>query len=137
VERSLPSLSVAVPVRNEAANIEPLAPKIAAALACLDRWECIWVDDASTDATRECLRRVAAEDPRHRILIFGEHRGQTAALLEGRSPVPDGVVHGVLDHRQEKGFGLPAAGRCSGDERSGFRAEEVLDRLRSRYSSRT
>ncbi len=107
VNRPLPSLSVVVPVRNEADNIEPLARELTAALACLDQWECIWVDDASTDATREHLRRVASEDPRHRILVFGEHRGQTAALLAGWRAAGGEFVGGLDGDRQNDPADLP------------------------------
>ena len=79
----LPSLSVVVPVRNESSNILPLAAEIRAALERLPDWECIWVDDASSDDTRERVRAVCASDPRHRLLAFASHRGQTAALLAG------------------------------------------------------
>jgi dolichol-phosphate mannosyltransferase len=79
----LPSLSVVVPVHNEAGNVAALAAEIRRSFAELPAWECLWVDDASTDATRDELRAVAAADPRHRILALPEHRGQSAALLCG------------------------------------------------------
>lgn len=80
---ALPSLSVVVPVRNESPNILPLAAEIRAALARVPAWECIWVDDASSDDTRDRVRAACASDPRHRLLAFASHRGQTAALLAG------------------------------------------------------
>src|SRR5262247_1473436 len=63
-----PSLSVVVPVRNEEPNLLPLAREIEAALAPLPDWECIWVDDASTDRSRDVLRDLARENARHRCL---------------------------------------------------------------------
>jgi dolichol-phosphate mannosyltransferase len=82
MSRPLPSLSVVVPVRDEAPNIEPLAAEIEAAMVALPDWECIWVDDASADPTPERLRALGV-NPHHRVLRFPEHRGQTAALLAG------------------------------------------------------
>jgi dolichol-phosphate mannosyltransferase len=78
-----PGLSVVVPVRNEEENVLPLADEIDTALACLPEWECIWVDDASTDGTAGLLRAVVENRTRHRLFLFDEHRGQTAALLAG------------------------------------------------------
>lgn len=79
----LPPLSVVVPVRNESPNVLALATEIQAALAAIPTWECIWVDDASTDDTPAQLRAVCATDSRHRALLLTGHRGQTAALLTG------------------------------------------------------
>jgi len=44
-------ISVIVPVRNEAGNIAPLVAEIVAALGERWRYEIIYVNDGSTDAT--------------------------------------------------------------------------------------
>lgn len=46
------------------------------------RWECIAVDDGSSDDSLACLRRAAALDSRVRVLAL-EHRGIVAALNAG------------------------------------------------------
>src|ERR1700731_4377070 len=51
-----PAVSIVVPVKNEAGNIEPLVVEIAAALAADGRFEIVYVDDGSSDATAEQLR---------------------------------------------------------------------------------
>lgn len=94
--RALPGLSVVVPVRNEAGCIETLAAEIEQHLDVLPAWECLWVDDASTDGSQDLLRRLAARGPRHRVLFLPEHRGQSAALLSGWNAARHAFV-GALD----------------------------------------
>ncbi len=47
-----------------------------------DDWECVVVDDGSTDASLACARRVAAADPRVRVLAR-PHEGLVATLEFG------------------------------------------------------
>ncbi|HKI83083.1 MAG TPA: glycosyltransferase family 2 protein [Candidatus Krumholzibacteria bacterium] len=76
-------LSVVIPVHDEETNVGPLADEIEASLKDL-RWECIWVDDASTDQTLALLGELEARpEGRHRVLRFQEQRGQSAALIAG------------------------------------------------------
>src|SRR5574337_923342 len=64
---TLPPLSVIVPVRNEAVNIE----RCLAALLAQDYpdLEIIVVDDDSTDGTVDIVKRVVADDPRVRVVV--------------------------------------------------------------------
>lgn len=63
---ALPSLSVLVPACNEAEVIEPaMRSLLALQYPCM---EVIAVEDRSTDATGEILRRLAAHDPRLRVI---------------------------------------------------------------------
>ena len=69
-QRSVPAISVVVPVRNEAGNIAPLVAEIAAALQGTGRaFEIVYVNDGSRDATEAGIARldggapVAAADP--------------------------------------------------------------------------
>jgi len=76
----VPRVSVLLPARNAAATLD-------AALASLRRqtwsdWECVVVDDGSTDATGEVARAAAAIDPRVTV-ISTPHRGLVAALGTG------------------------------------------------------
>lgn len=77
-----PTLSVVIPVRNEAPNIAPLVAEIEAALAGMPH-EIVYVDDGSTDGTWEALLAAqAAGAPLHAI----RHRascGQSAAVVTG------------------------------------------------------
>lgn len=79
-------VTVVVPVKDEAENVPLLAAEIRAALESSPyAWECVWVDDGSTDGTGEVLRRVAAEDPRHRVRTHDRNYGQSAAMASGFS----------------------------------------------------
>lgn len=78
------ALSLVVPVYEEAGNLRPLHRAIVAALdgAGLP-FECIYVDDGSTDASAQELRELAEEDNRVRVIRFVRNYGQTAALTAG------------------------------------------------------
>lgn len=69
---ALPALSVVVPTRNEAGNIEPLVDRLGAALAGLDAdWEILFVDD-SDDSTPDVVEDLMGRgNPRVTLL----HRG--------------------------------------------------------------
>jgi len=76
-------LSVVVPVKNEQDNIEPLVREIAAALSGRAVFEIIYVDDGSTDATRERLLGLMAEFPMLRTIRHRESCGQSQAVTTG------------------------------------------------------
>jgi dolichol-phosphate mannosyltransferase len=77
-----PSVSVIVPVRNEAENIAPLVTEIAAALAGRT-FEVIYVNDGSTDGTDAELKRLMAQHPWLRQVRHARSCGQSAALRTG------------------------------------------------------
>src|SRR5687767_6399213 len=76
------SLSVVVPVCNEAENVEPLAREIDAALAHVPH-EMIFVDDGSTDDTAKILAALKSALPELRVLRHSFRSGQSAAVASG------------------------------------------------------
>ncbi|TVP77897.1 MAG: glycosyltransferase [Puniceicoccaceae bacterium] len=84
-----PTLSIVIPVCNEAASLEPLFEKIATTMEAmepgsLDHFEVIFVDDGSSDASWETLQRLKASHPSQvRALRFRRNHGKAAALAAG------------------------------------------------------
>jgi dolichol-phosphate mannosyltransferase len=78
-----PAVSIVVPVKNEAGNIAPLVAEIAAALRTDARFEIIYVDDGSTDATGDELRALMASRPWLRAIRHTVSCGQSAAIRTG------------------------------------------------------
>ena len=76
-------LSVVVPVKNEAENIEPLVREIVAATSGLAEFEIVYVDDGSTDGTLGELKRLSAELPQLRIVRHQASCGQSTAITSG------------------------------------------------------
>ena len=81
-DNNIPTVSVVVPVRNEAANIAPLVAEIATALAGR-RFEVVYVNDGSTDGTAAELKRLQALHPWLRQIRHAASCGQSAALRSG------------------------------------------------------
>ncbi|HTW36947.1 MAG TPA: glycosyltransferase [Steroidobacteraceae bacterium] len=65
---AVPPVAVIVPARNESANIGPCIESLLAQELPPDRLRILVVDDASTDATPQIVARLAARDPRLRLL---------------------------------------------------------------------
>lgn len=79
---ALPDLSVVVPTRNEAGNVEALLRRLDAALAGLDPgWELVFVDD-SDDSTPEVIEGLAAKGP-WRVTLLHRGPGQRDGGLGG------------------------------------------------------
>ena len=77
-------LSVVVPFLNEEQSIRPMYEAVIAAVQPLGRrFEIIFVDDGSSDATLSIARQVAAGDRRLRIISFRRNYGQTPAMAAG------------------------------------------------------
>jgi len=76
------SVSVVVPVKDEAGNVAPLAREIAAALKG-ESHEILFVDDGSTDGTAEALTVLKGEIPALRVLRHSRNLGQSRGIRSG------------------------------------------------------
>lgn len=75
-------VSLVIPVFDEEGNLEPLYEAIVAAMEGY-AYEILLVNDGSRDNSAAVLDRLAARDPRVRIIHFVRNYGQTAALTAG------------------------------------------------------
>ena len=131
VENDL-DISVVVPVHNEANNLAELTVEIVSALRGKSRFEIVYVDDASTDATQAELDRLGKLYPELRPVAHDIRSGQSIAVVSGvraaRGPVVvtlDGDGQNdprfILDMAQMLTDGMPQLGLVAG-RRLGRRA---------------
>jgi glycosyltransferase involved in cell wall biosynthesis len=79
-----PEISVVIPMRNEAQNVDELCSELSSSLSAFGRsYEIVAIDDGSQDNTFELLTRWQAKDSRFRIIRFRRNFGQTAAFAAG------------------------------------------------------
>ena len=84
-------VSVVVPVYNEAENVPLLMARIHAAME--DRaYEAVFVNDGSSDGTREALEALRGDYPSLRPLHFARNYGQSAALIAGMRAAKGGFI---------------------------------------------
>jgi len=77
-------LSITVPVYNEYENVTLLYESIKKVADKLAKpYEIIFVDDGSTDGTREILKDLGRKDPNFRAVLFRGNCGQSAAMAAG------------------------------------------------------
>ena len=88
------TLSIVIPMYNEAENVEPMITRVHEGLAGYAHpWELILVDDGSSDATPNELRRVGAKfGPHVRPVILMRNFKQTAAMQAGIDAARGDVV---------------------------------------------
>ena len=78
------TISIIVPVLNEAANLSELAERLRAALATVDAtWEVVLIDDGSTDGTLAALRALNAGDARFKAISLSRNFGKERAIAAG------------------------------------------------------
>lgn len=77
-----PEVSLVVPAYNEQGNVALLCERVEAALQARD-WECLLVDDESTDGTREEMFAARARNPRFRVISKSGWKGKSSSLLAG------------------------------------------------------
>jgi glycosyltransferase involved in cell wall biosynthesis len=79
-----PGLTVVIPIRNEAANVDALCREFTETLQAWGRaYEIILVDDGSTDESYARLKALQVQDGHLRVIQFRRNFGQTAAFAAG------------------------------------------------------
>lgn len=135
-----PAVSVVIPAHNEEPNLLPLFDRLVATLEDLGRnFEIVIVDDASTDASVDLLRNLAAHDPRLTAVCLRRNSGQTAALAAGFETASGEIVvamDGDLQHAPEDIPALVAKIDEGFDLVNGWRADRVDAYLTRRLPSR-
>lgn len=93
-------ISIVTPAFNEEGNVETLYQQVRQVMQDLPdyEYEHIFIDNASTDGTQGVLRRLAAEDPRVKVILnvrnFGQIRSPFHAYLQATG---DAVISVVAD----------------------------------------
>jgi glycosyltransferase involved in cell wall biosynthesis len=83
-------ISIAAGCYNEAENLDEFTSRVRAVFDKMAQYELelILIDNASTDGSEQILRRLAAEDPRIKVILnarnFGHIRSPYYALLQSR-----------------------------------------------------
>jgi undecaprenyl-phosphate 4-deoxy-4-formamido-L-arabinose transferase len=133
------TVSVVVPVYNEAANLHTLWDRLRPVLdSCQRRWEVVFVDDGSADSSLKTLRELAASENRVRVVELARNFGQHSAILAGfRASRGDIVVtlDADLQNPPEEIPRLLEAIDQGNDVVGGWR-EERQDEAFRRYASR-
>jgi glycosyltransferase involved in cell wall biosynthesis len=79
-------ISVFIPCYNEAANVEPLVAEIADVfkreLPNYD-YEILFIDNYSTDGTRDCLRKLCAGNPKIKAIFNARNFGSVRSVFHG------------------------------------------------------
>jgi len=79
-----PLVSVLIPAFNEAAGLDALISRLTPVLDGLPvRWEIVFVDDGSSDATLAKLKDIAAADPRVAAIALSRNFGKEIAIAAG------------------------------------------------------
>lgn len=133
-----PRLSVVIPFRDEAPSLAALHEELAGVLDALPfACEIIFVDDESRDDGAAIVGRLAARDPRVRLLALSPHSGQSAALEAGFRAARGELVATMDADLQNDPSDLPAllAGLAEADCVCGVRFAR-RDGLGTRLASR-
>jgi len=132
-------ISAVVPAFNEEESLNEFYKVLYTNLVKLDRdYEIIFIDDGSTDATLEILKKLASKDKKIRIFSFRKNRGKAEALTVGfQTAKGDYIVTldaDLQDRPEEIGKLLDKANEGF-DLVSGWRKDRK-DALKTRLSSK-
>jgi glycosyltransferase involved in cell wall biosynthesis len=124
-------ISVMSPCYNEEGNVEELHRQVAVVFEGLPQydWEHIFIDNASRDSTAAVLRRMAAADPRVKVILntrnFGHIRSPFHALLQARGDAVISMASDLQDppefipkfiEKWEQGYKVALGQKLTSDE---------------------
>ncbi len=134
------TLSVVIPVHNEESHLLPLYDRLIVVLEGLgDPFEIVFVDDDSTDSSRQLLHHLVESDSRLKAVLLRRNFGQTAALAAGFEHAAGDVIiamDGDLQHAPEDIPALLAKIDEGYDIASGRRERRVDNLFTRRIPSR-
>src|SRR5271155_3176732 len=136
------SVSIVVPVYNEASNLDALWERLGPIAAGLPDWEVLFVDDGSSDNSLEMLKQIGADNSRVRVVELARNFGQHAAILAGFRECRGDVIVTLdadLQNPPEEIPRLLEAIEAGNDVVGGWRAErqdQVYRKLASRLHNR-
>jgi polyisoprenyl-phosphate glycosyltransferase len=134
------SLSVVIPVLNEASGINSLLARLIPVLESLGlSWSIVFVDDGSTDATLASLRQLHDHDTRIRAIALSRNFGKEIAVAAGLRYAPgDAVVimDSDLQHPPEMIRSFVAKWREGHDVIFGMRIDRSADSAWRREGAR-
>ena len=88
-----PTISVVVPAYNEAAGLDAFHHRLAHALADLESWEVVYVNDGSTDTTLAVIETLHRSGDRVAVVSLSRNFGKETAITAGLDhAVGDAVV---------------------------------------------
>ncbi len=100
--------SVVLPVYNERDNLRRLFEELRDVLVNqFAEWEVVFVDDGSTDGSKQRLRELHSEDDRVRVIEFAANFGQSAALDAGLRYAHGDLVVTMDSDRQNDPADIP------------------------------
>jgi glycosyltransferase involved in cell wall biosynthesis len=135
-------LSIMTPCFNEEENVEEIYRQVDAVTKTMPQyeWEHIFIDNASTDGTVAILRKLAAADPRVKVIVntrnFGQIRSPFHAVLQAKGEAVITIVADLQDPpalipdfvaKWEAGYPIVLGQKISSDE------SRILYFLRSGY----
>ena len=76
-------ISIVIPTFNEKESIPDLYLEICDAVPGNSDWEIIFVDDGSSDGSKDEIEKIISKDPKVKLISFYRNFGKSAALSEG------------------------------------------------------